>query len=119
MKYLPGNVYDNSMVSSIADIVGTFMSLYFYDRFGIKWAYIGCLAFSIVGGFFILQMHDFCDWMPVFVMFTKLGTAGTFNLCYISNNDLFPTLFTSTSLGICNFFARICTIGAPQIAEKP
>jgi MFS family permease len=113
MKYLPGNVYDNSTVSSIADIVGTFMSLYFFDRFGIKWAFIGCLAFSILGGFLILLMHDFGFWMPVFVIITKLGTAGTFNLCYISNSDLFPTLFASTAMGICNFFARICTIAAP------
>lgn len=113
MKYFAGNVYENSMVSSIADIVGTFGSLILYDRFGIKYAFVACLSFSIIGGALILIWFEATYWMPIFVMFAKLGTASTFNLCFIVNTDLFPTLFSSTSIGICNFFARIITIMSP------
>ena len=36
---------------------------------------------------------------------------------YISIIELFPTLFTGTVSGVCNFVARMGTIFAPLVAE--
>ena len=47
----------------------------------------------------------------------RFGTVATFNIAYISNARLFPTLFGATSMGICNMTARVATIGAPLVAE--
>ena len=56
--------------------------------------------------------------MPIFVVFAKFGISGAFVLLYSSTVEVFPTLFSATALGFCNFFARIITIFAPLVAEK-
>ena len=119
MKYLKGNVYTNIMTSSVADLVGTALSAIFYDRFGVRAAFLLCLVFSIMGGTAILLFNYFTGWMPLFILFAKLGVSSTFNLVFLANADLFPTLFSATAIGICNFFARLSTTAAPLIAERP
>ena len=118
MKYLAGNIYDNLITSSVADIIGTFVSLILYEKFGMKQSFLICLSLSILGGLMMLNWRNSSTWMPLFLFFAKLGSASTFNLCFISNTDIFPTLFTTTALGICDFSAKILSIGAPQIAER-
>lgn len=101
------------MTSSIADNVGTILSAILYNKFGVRIAFLSCLVFTLVGGSTILLFHSFTSLMPVFIMIGKLGTSSTFNLVFLSNADLFPTLFSATAMGICNFFARLSTIAAP------
>ena len=119
IKYIQGNVYTNSMSSSIADNIGTVLSAVLYDKFGVRIAFLTCLVFTLVGGATILLFHSVTSWMPLFIMIGKMGTSSTFNLVFLSNSDLFPTLFSATAMGICNFFARLSTIAAPQVAERP
>ena len=119
MKYLKGNVYTNIMTSSVADIVGTGLSAIFYDKFGVRTAFLICLVFSVVGGVAILLLNNLTGWMPLFILFAKLGVSSTFNLVFLANADLFPTLFSATAIGICNFFARLSTTAAPIVAERP
>ena len=119
LKYIRGNVYTNIMTSSIADNVGTVLSAILYNRFGVRVAFLACLVFTLLGGATILLFHSLTSWMPLFIMVGKLGTSSSFNLVFLSNADLFPTLFSATAMGICNFFARLSTIAAPQVAERP
>ena len=119
IKYIRGNVYTNSMISSIADNIGTVLSAVLYEKFGVRIAFLICLVFTLVGGASILLFHTVTSWMPLFIMIGKMGTSSTFNLVFLSNSDLFPTLFSATAMGICNFFARLSTIAAPQVAERP
>ena len=55
--------------------------------------------------------------MPLLVMTIRFGINCSFTLTYLANAILFPTLFSATSNGICNFFARICTIFSSEVAE--
>jgi len=57
--------------------------------------------------------------MPIFVLSIRMGTSGAFNIVYIANKDVFPTLFKSSAMGFSNFFARLFTTIAPQVAEMP
>jgi hypothetical protein len=101
------------MTSSLSDIFGTFLSAVFYEKYGVRIAFLICISFTLVGGLMIIFLHTFTSFMPVFIMFAKIGTSSTFNLVFLANSDLFPTLFSATAIGICNFFARILTISAP------
>ena len=107
------------MTSSIADNIGTVLSAVLYEKFGVRIAFLTCLVFTLVGGATILLFHSVTSWMPFFIMIGKMGTSSTFNLVFLSNSDLFPTHFSATAMGICNFFARLSTIAAPQVAERP
>jgi hypothetical protein len=78
-----------------------------------------CYGIAAIGSFLI------CIWgfnspstyvLPILVLFAKFGVSGAFNVVYLSNGLLFPTLFTASSMGICNIFARTISIAAPNIA---
>ena len=56
---------------------------------------------------------------PLIVSFACYGIASSFNLVYVVHSDIFPTLFSATAMGICNFVARIMTCFAPEVAEIP
>ncbi len=57
--------------------------------------------------------------MPIFVGVARIGISAGFNLIYLMNAEVFPTLFAATAMGICNLLARIITILSPQVAEMP
>ena len=56
---------------------------------------------------------DYQIMVPFFISVLRIGVGGVFALVYLANVDVFPTLFTGSALGICNFFARISNILSP------
>ena len=54
---------------------------------------------------------------PFLVAVANFGVTAGQNACYISSLELFPTLFSGTAFGLCNFIARLCTLFASQFAE--
>ena len=60
--------------------------------------------------------------IPIFVMFTKVAVNILFQVTYLASftdDMIFPFLKRATSIGICNFVARIATVFAPIVAEQP
>ena len=51
------------------------------------------------------------------MLLAKFGIASAFNIVYVAHRHVFPTLFASTALGYCQFFARILTAGSPVLAQ--
>lgn len=120
LKYLPGNIYNNSLSSGGTDLIAVLCAGVLYSRFGIKMAFTFLFSLSVIGGFIIIFLGESASvWMPVFVVICKFGISGGFVLVYCSTVDVFPTLFCSTALGFCNFGARVLSILAPIIAERP
>jgi len=120
LKYLPGDIFTNTYASACSDIVATAVAGPIFLKCGIKWSLVMSFGSSAVGAFII------CIWgwtaggqwtLPILVIATKFGISAAFNIVYLGNGVLFPTLFTATSMGICNIFARIATIAAPFVAE--
>ncbi len=50
------------------------------------------------------------------VLGSKFGISGAFNCVYLANT-LFPPIYSSTTFGIFNTFARMASMLAPQFAE--
>jgi len=119
LKYLPGDIYSNTFASSGTDCASVVFGGFLYTRLGIKKTFTLLLSFSVIGGLLIIFLGEVNDssLMPIFVVITKIGISGSFVNVYISTVDIFPTLFCATALGFCNFFARVLTIAAPQVAE--
>ena len=60
--------------------------------------------------------------IPMFILFTKISINILFQITYLASfvdDSIFPFLKRATSIGICNFVARISTVFAPQVAEQP
>lgn len=118
MKYLPGNIFINTIASGSAEFIAYGLGGILYTKLGIKKSYSLLYAISSLGGILIIILGtDSVTWMPVFVMISKFGIAGCFTICYISNSHVFPTLFCSTAMGINNFFSRFLTCFSAEIAE--
>ena len=55
--------------------------------------------------------------VPACLFVMNFGTSATFGSLYIGHMDLFPVVYNTTSMGLCNILARFCTIFAPLVAE--
>ena len=55
--------------------------------------------------------------VPVCLFVMNAGIAASFGNLYIGHMDLFPVVFSTTTMGFCNIFARFVTIFAPVAAE--
>ena len=107
------------MASSGSELIAIVLSGIVYKKFGIRLAFFISYVISVVGGICILiwgEAHT--GLMPLFVIFAKFGISSGFVIVYVSTVDIFPTLFCATAIGFCNFFARIATILAPEVAVR-
>ena len=79
------------------------------------------ISIAGMGGLMLYQTNGTSNALfSLFVLGAKFGISSAFNLVYLGNNLLFPISIKATSYGICNFVARLFTIGAPFFAElKP
>lgn len=113
LKYLNGDVFSNVYAAATAEAFGALCCGMLVKRQGLKRTFALSYTIATVGGLLILTIgKEYVGLMPLLVMTIRLGINCSFTLTYLANAMLFPTLFSATSNGICNFFARIFTIFA-------
>jgi len=118
LKYLDGNVFSNVYAAITADVLGAVFCGLLMRSQGLKRSFAFSNAVATVGGLLILTIGKrYVSLMPFLIMTIRFGINTSFTLVFNANALLFPTLFSATSQGICNFFARIFTIFASQVAE--
>ena len=118
LKYLPGDIYENSLASSGSELLAYLIGGLCYSFLKIRKSFAISFVIALVGGILILTLGvKDVSYMPLFVTLAKFGISGGFVIVYVATVDLFPTLFVATAIGICNFFSRFLTILAPQVAE--
>ena len=115
IKYVPGNIFLNNALASLAEPPSHFLSGYLLKKFRLKFALVFTYSCAIV--FTVLIFYE-ATWLIVIAVFlAKFGSAASFNMVYLGNNELFPAIYLSTSFGVCNLTARVATILSPQVAE--
>jgi len=111
VKYLPGDIYLNTVASSVSKIVAQLVAGLIYYKLGIKPAFSLLFGISTLGGLLILFLEvEAANWMPLFFILSNFGISGSFMIVYVCTCDVFPVLFCSTAMGICNFAARFFSI---------
>lgn len=120
LKYLPGNIFKNTLYSSVVDFPLAILGGIFYYKFGIRLALSGAFFFAMVGSLsLVFFSNDFEDLVPIMISLARGGVKVTFDICYLANSTIFPAIFAGTSFGICNIGAKIATILSPMLAEVP
>ena len=80
---------------------------------------MGSFTIALTGSLlYIFLGKSYPDAVPFMLLLGKFGLSGAFNLVYIANS-IFPTIYSTTTIGICSIFARAATIFAPMMAELP
>lgn len=117
LKYISGDFFVNTAVSSLTEAPAYLLGGLLYSRIGIKGVFVGSYIISVIGGILLLLFQKYTSIVPVMILFAKFGVSSTFNMCYLGNALIFPTLFAGTAYGICNTFGKLATIISPQLAE--
>ena len=112
----------NSIASSIADTVCRPFGYFAYKKLGAKTALTGFFGMAGLGSFPVIWAEMASEnyrkyFVPFCLFLMNSGTSASFGNLYIGHMDLFPVVFSSTSMGICNILARFTTIFAPMLAE--
>lgn len=121
MKYLPGSIYMNTILSAACDIPGSIIGGMLYKKFGVRFTLPIFYALSVAGSLCILFFGRLVGEESVinsiFVMLARVGVNTAMSMCYIANAGIFPAIFGGTAFGLCNLGAKFFTIFAPMMAE--
>ena len=95
IKYLKGDIFVNSCISALSEVMSLFLAGYVYIKCGLKIAltlsFICGLAGGLCIGFFESSAVSL---MPFFVLLTRFGIGSAFGLIYLGN-FIFPVKFAS------------------------
>lgn len=85
LKYLNGNIFLNTSMSSIADQIGHLIAGLVMNKFGVKLAFTSFFLVSAAGGILLLSFFNTSDILiSIFVLFSKMGISGVFGLVYVA-----------------------------------
>lgn len=117
IKYLPGNIFMNQIISGVSEISFFITSLSLYRKLGLKRSMVLGFSFSILGAIPLIFVSNGSEAVPAMILLAKSGTAYILNICYLAFSLLFPPIFSQTAFGISKLIARIATIFSPLVAE--
>lgn len=118
LKYVKGDFWINNIVSAVSEVIAYLISGIFFNVIGLKPTLYVSYAISLAGMLCLILVNT-SDvlFLSLFILGSKFGISQVFNIAFVGNQHLFPIALVSTTMGICNFFARVATIFAPYVAE--
>ena len=121
LKYMPGDLYTNSIVSSLSEAVAHILAGWIVTKVGPVNGLSFALFLATLSAFslWVCTAKDWLEPVPFTVLAAKFGTGGAFAMLYMSTLQFFPPRFLGRVFGTCNVTARFVTIMAPMIAEAP
>ena len=121
LKYMPGSIYTNSVVSSVSETVAHWMAGCIVVKLGSVngLSTANFLTVLSAAGLWASTASAWADPVPFTVLAAKFGTGAAFAMLYMSTLQYFPNRFMGRVFGTCNVTARFVTIMAPMVAELP
>jgi len=117
--YIPGNIYVNTSIATISELLAQAISGIVYVYVGEKWSFILSFALSALGGVLIGFIPAGEYLVAFFVFVAVFGISFSYNLVYLVTPYLFPTERSSTAFGVCNASAMIFSILSGPAAVLP
>ena len=119
LKYLNGSIFINAYSSSAGEIVGKLSTIPLLRCTSLKRVFLIAFTMSALGMLLLVIFSQSESWIPVMLMIARFGFSQAFVASYLSMILLYPTVLTSTAIGICVTMSKMATIFAPMIAEIP
>ena len=138
MKYLRGNIFDNTNSFAISDALSRVFGGFVYSSYGLKKSFLTSFGIAIIGsiGIYLIQSNNpivtnfpyfksyltAVNAMPILTMLTKFGIGAAMLTTYsasFGDEHIFPSKKRATAIGICNIIARSVTVFAPMVNEFP
>lgn len=120
VKYIPGDVFTNVVLSSVAEGSACCLAGLIANMIGTKITLL--CAFMTAGTFgmaLIFIPAESTTLITVCLIIAKLGASSSLNQCFLVTSEFFPVAHSSTAFSACNMLARVTTILSAMIAELP
>lgn len=79
LKHIGGDIFVNSMLAPVADMVGHVLCVPFQRYLGTKFTFMGSLVLAFVFGAALVFVTT--DWLiPILIVFSKIGLASAYSL---------------------------------------
>ena len=117
LKYLQGSIFLNAYASSFAEIVGKTSTMLVLKCASLKRVFLISFGLSLLGIVLLIILSQNDQWIPLMLLLAKFGLSQAFVVSYLSIVLLYPTILSSTAMGICNLLARVSTIMSPLVTE--
>ena len=126
LKNVKANIYNLSLATEFAEFLASIACLFVQERMDLKKAltfFCSLIALGSFGMLFIaedmVKGENSSNWNVLLILMTNLGIVAAFDVAYMINAQLFPTVMLATAYGCCNVLGRLVTIGAPVVAVLP
>ena len=117
LKYLNGNIFLNAYSVSAGEIIGKLSTIPLLRCISIKRVFLVAFGMSSVGMLLLILFRNADDWIPLILVVARFGFSQAFVASYLSFILVYPTILTSTAIGIAVTMSKCATIFAPVIAE--
>jgi len=117
LKNLKGSLVQNTLICFTTQFFANASGGVVQSYFGTKNAFTISYLIGCVGATALLLNWDNARIFPVLIITSVFGVSASFNLCFIANSELIPTLLSASVFGYCNVIARLFGVFAPQAAE--
>ena len=119
MKYATGDIFVNTLLTTISEIIGYFSATVLFKLVGIKLSFVMSSSLSIIFG--IPMLFDIPVWIAsLCLVLARFGIQLAFpSIHYLGNSGLFNPLLVPLLYTMENLVAKLLTIFAPQIVELP
>ena len=119
LKYIPGNVYVNTIVASVGEAISVFTACFIVKLLGPRNAITTTCSISGIATIILwfAEVHGYINEVPLIILMARFGVSALFPIMYMSTLIYFPSRFLGAVFGICNTTARALTILAPMVAE--
>ena len=117
IKYLNGNIFLNAYSVSAGEIIGKLSTIPLLRCISLKQVFLVAFGMSTLGTLLLILFRDADSWMPLILIVARFGFSQAFVASYLSFILVYPTILTSTAIGIAVTMSKLATIFAPVIAE--
>ena len=125
-----GNIYFNLLFNYIAELLACLVILLVIKYMKLKTAATLFSVIILIGSILmtvLIEIKKETDkdggstltniLSATFIMITNFGVVCVFDIAYLINPTLFPTILLASCYGICNLFGRFITIFSPLVAD--
>ncbi|CDW88844.1 organic cation [Stylonychia lemnae] len=115
---LKGNTYLFAIFSGSAELLASLACILVTRCMTLKQSIILFCGISCAASFAIIFAFGSTDILvAVLILFNNFGITSTFDVAYLLNTQMFPTIFLGTAYGFCNIVGRFISIMSPIIAK--
>lgn len=125
LSAMKANIYYLSLATELAEFLASVVCVFITRIIDLRKALLICCLTVCSGSIIMIfvtgsedsgSMKD--NLLPAgLIMLTNMAVVIAFDVAYLVNAELFPTIVLATAYGVCNVFSRAISITSPMVAK--